>query len=149
MSKTNIQTLFSQLFNSFPNMEWTATALRLTGGNVIGIEMDVTGRQDQTWFQDVNFGSPPLSQIQQSDIDQAIANRKSMNIPAFAVFTFDGSAQFLVQNLAIYFDRYKTMDQLAPVGFATIDRPQGSHPHKPTHGPFGVAAGKRVTFTID
>jgi len=148
VGRAAIQTLFGQLFKSFQNMVWTATALRLKEGNVIGIELDVTGRHDREWFQGDPFGSPPFSQIQQGNIDPHPGNRRTMNIPAFAVFTFDGSANCLVQNLALYFDRYKLMDQLAPIGFGTIDLPQGSHPHS-ADGPFRAAGGKRVTITLD
>ena len=114
-----IKKLFNQLLVvSFPDMAWMpANPLRPTDGSTIAVEIDVTGIQISSWFQDL-FKSDPLSQIDHETIAGLIQSNQAnqMDIPACAVFTFD--AKYCVQQLAIYLDRYKMMDQLAPKGWS-------------------------------
>jgi hypothetical protein len=144
----SIQKLFTQLLTiSFPDMAWTpASALRMTDGNTIAVEVDVTGTQQAEWFQD-NFKSHPLSQIDATTIANLPTNNKT-DIPACMVFTFDG--HYKVQQLAIYMDRYKLMDDLAPKGWRKILLPEKKHPITGAHvAEYGPAHGKRITITID
>jgi hypothetical protein len=128
-------------------MAWTpANALRMTDGDTIAVEVDVTGTQQHTWFQD-NFKSHPLSQIDETTIVNLPSSNK-MDIPACMVFTFDG--QHKVQQLAIYMDRYKMMDDLAPKQWNKILLPEKKHPIAGA-GPVTAipAHGKRITIIID
>lgn len=128
-NRISIEKLFIQLLNkTFPDMTWTpANKLRMTDGNTIAIEVDVTGTQKATWFQD-NFKSLPLSQIDEVTISSLAANSKynKMLIPACMVFTFDEN--YKIQQLAIYMDRYKMMDDLAPEEWTNILLPAKKHP---------------------
>jgi hypothetical protein len=148
-NRASIQKLFTQLLTkSFPDMAWTpANALRMTDGNTIAVEVDVTGTQEAEWFQD-NFKSHPLSQIDEATIANLPSNNK-MDIPACMVFTFDG--QYKIQQLAIYMDRYKMMDDLSPKQWRRILLPEKKHPHvgaaRVTE--YGPAHGKRITIIID
>ena len=114
-NRDNIQTLFVQLLNkTFPDMAWTpADQLRMTDGNTVAIEVDVTGTQHDTWFQD-KFKSHPLSQIDGPTLAELSSNNKKnkMDIPACMVFTFNDQGK--IQQLAIYMDRYRMMQHLAP-----------------------------------
>jgi hypothetical protein len=145
-----IQKLFTQLLTiSFPDMAWTpANPLRMTDGNTIAIEVDVTGTQQAEWFQD-NFKSHPLSQIDDATIANLPAFNKMDKIPACMVFTFDGN--FKVQQLAIYIDRYKMMDDLSPKQWRRILLPEKKHPPvsagRATE--FGPAHGRRITIIFD
>jgi hypothetical protein len=133
-NRASIQKLFTQLLTTtFPDMAWTpANKLRMTDGTTIALEVDVTGTQQAAWFQD-NFKSPPLSQIDELTIASQLSNNK-MVIPACMVFTFD--RQHKIQQLAIYMDRYKMMDDLAPREWTSILLPEKTHP---------IAAAPRVT----
>jgi hypothetical protein len=147
-NRASIQKLFTQLLTtSFPDMAWTpATALRMTDGNTIAVEVDVTGTQEAEWFQD-NFKSHPLSQIDEATIANLSSNNK-MDIPACMVFTFDG--QFKIQQLAIYMDRYKMMDDLSPKQWRRILLPEKKHPIVAARvTEYGPAHGKRITIIID
>ena len=145
-----ITKLFNQLLVvSFPDMAWTpANALRLTDGSTIGVEIDVTGIQISSWFQD-SFKSDPLSQIGDETIAGLIQSDQAnqMDIPACAVFTFD--AKYCVQQLAIYLDRYRMMDQLAPKGWSKIRLPKKTHPGAVRVSEVGPTAGRRITITIE
>jgi hypothetical protein len=145
----NIKKLFDKLLtDAFPDMAWTpASTLRMAEGNTIALEVDVTATQKGEWFQD-NFKSHPLSQIDATTIANLSSNNQ-MDVPACMVFTFDGS--YKIQQLAIYMDRYKMMDDLAPKGWRKILLPEKKHPfvgaaHVAEYGP---AHGKRITITID
>jgi hypothetical protein len=147
-NRANIQKLFTQLLTTtFPDMAWTpANALRMTDGNTIAVEVDVTGTQQAEWFQD-NFKSPPLSQIDEATIANLPKNNQ-MDVPACMVFTFDG--QFKVQQLAIYMDRYKMMDDLAPKEWRRILLPEKKHPARAARvTEQGSDHGKRITIIID
>jgi hypothetical protein len=101
-----IHTLFHQLFTSFPDIVFApANGLQLTDGNTIAIEATLsTGVQVAQWFQD-KLASPPLSPI--------VPDKKhhSDYLPVCAVFTFDKNSG-LIQNLALYFDRWKLAKDL-------------------------------------
>jgi hypothetical protein len=143
----SIQKLFTQLLTkSFPDMAWTpANTLRMTDGNTIAVEVEVTGTQQAEWFQD-DFKSPPLSQIDEATIANLSSNNQ-MDIPACMVFTFDG--QYKVQQLAIYMDRYKMMDDLAPKQWRRILLPEKKHPLAGAAHVAEYAHGKRITIIID
>jgi hypothetical protein len=148
----NIRILFTQLLKTtFPDMAWTpANELRLTDGNNIAVEVDVTGTQQAAWFQD-KFKSPPLSEISQDVVRNLAPNNNKMCIPACMVFTFDG--QYKIQQLAIYMDRYRMMDELAPREWTSIRLPEKTHPQ--IHAIAGVATestpahGRKITITIE
>jgi hypothetical protein len=141
----HIRKLFTRLLViSFENMAWTpANDLRMRDGDTIAVEVDVTAKHVREWFTD-SFRSPPLSHIDQAAIDALGASKKSMNVPACAVFTFDGNHE--IRQLAIYMDRYRMMDQLAPSHWTHVGLPEGTHPPR---GPVGEARGRRITITIE
>jgi len=145
----NIRILFTQLLKTtFPDMAWTpANNLRMTDGNTIAVEVDVTGTQQAAWFQN-KFKSLPLSQIDQDTVNRLAPNNNKMDIPACMVFTFDGD--YKVQQLAIFMDRYKMMDDLAPKEWTSIRLPEKTHP---IDGAAGVTEsrpgrGRLITITI-
>jgi hypothetical protein len=150
-----IRKLFNQLLKvSFHDMAWRpANALRLTEENTIAVEMDVTAKHVREWFQDESK-SPPLSQIAQHAIDGLGAHKKTMEIPACAVFTFDGNHR--IKQLAIYIDRYKMMHQLAPAHWTDIELPEDAFrppsPRIPTQrsaAQTSAGLGRRVTIVIE
>src|SRR5581483_5182248 len=53
-NQPNIRKLFTQLLTTtFPDMAWKpANDLRMTDGDTIAVEVDVTGTQRAEWFQD-------------------------------------------------------------------------------------------------
>jgi hypothetical protein len=97
--------LFQQLFTSFPDIVFApANGLRLTDGNTTAVEATLsTGIQMAQWLPGGN-ASLPLSPI--------VPDKKhhSDYLPVCAVFTFDSGG--LIQNLALYFDRYKLATDL-------------------------------------
>ena len=146
----NIRILFTQLLKTtFPDMAWTpANNLRMTDGNTIAVEVDVTGTQQAAWFQN-KFKSLPLSQIDQDTVNRLAPNNNKMDIPACMVFTFDGN--YKIQQLAIYMDRYRIMDELAPREWTSILLPEKTHPRAGAAGATESrpAHGRRVVITID
>ena len=150
--RANIRTLFIQLLNTtFPDMAWKpANDLRMTDGSTIAVEVDVTGTQKAEWFQD-KFRSLPLSQIEEDTIRRLAPKYNIMDIPACMVFTFD--KDYRIQQLAIYMDRYRMMDQLAPKEWKTILLPEkrsavagtGAASVTETKTPHGM----KVTITIE
>ncbi len=144
--KSSIRKLFAQLLSiSFQDMAWTPAApLRLTDGNTIAVEIDVTAKHVREWFTD-SFKSPPLSHIDQATIDDLGANKRKMDIPACAVFTFGDDHR--VQQLAIYMDRYKMMDQLAPPGWTHIGLPKRAN--STAEAQSNATRGRRITITIE
>jgi hypothetical protein len=70
-----------------------------------------------------------------------------MDIPACAVFTFD--AKYRVQQLAIYLDRYRMMDQLAPKRWSKIRLPKKTHPGAVRVGELESTTGTKITITIE
>jgi hypothetical protein len=123
---TDVTTFFTQLFTSFPDMRWywpppsAPNAPRLTATNEIGVQMTVTGTYQAQWFQAPGQGQPnhfsqPLSQLPKNTVGSPLGARKGDNsgLPAFAVFTFDGSASCLIDQLQIYLDRYAMMQTIA------------------------------------
>jgi hypothetical protein len=126
--RENIKILFTQLLvTTFPDMAWTlANLLRMKDGNTIAVEVDVTATQRAAWFQDDRFKSPPLSQIDPSTVSSLGPNHNKMDLPACMVFTFDG--HYKIQQLAIYIDRFRIMDQLAPRQWTSILLPEPRYP---------------------
>jgi hypothetical protein len=145
-NRANIRILFTQLLKTtFPDMAWTpANNLRMTDGNTIAVEVDVTGTQQAAWFQN-KFHSFPLSQIDQDTVNRLAPNNNKMDIPACMVFTFDGN--YKIQQLAIYMDRYRIMDELAPREWTSILLPEKTHPRAGAAG--ATAHGRRITIFID
>jgi hypothetical protein len=92
--------LFQELFTSFPDLVFApANGLRLTDGNTIGIEATLsTGIQVAAWSPGGN-ASHPLSPIVPDK------KHRSDYLPVCAIFTFGGNC--LIQNLGLYFDRWK------------------------------------------
>lgn len=148
--RANIRILFTQLLKTtFPDMAWTpANDLRMTDGNTIAVEVDVTATQKTEWFQD-KFRSLPLSQIEEDTIRSLAPKYNKMDIPACMVFTFDGN--YRIQQLAIYMDRYRMMDQLAPAEWKTIRLPEKRDAMSGTASvtETKTAHGRRVTIIID
>jgi hypothetical protein len=146
----DIKKLFKQLLETtFPDMAWMpASPLQMTDGNTIAIEVDVTGTQKSEWFQD-KFRSLPLSQIDEETIRKLAPKYNSMKIPACMVFTLDGHHK--IQQLAIYMDRYKMMDELAPKEWRTIRLPEKRSAMAGTASvtETKTTQGMRVTITID
>jgi hypothetical protein len=72
-----------------------------------------------------------------------------MKIPACMVFTLDGHHK--IQQLAIYMDRYKMMDELAPKEWTTIRLPSTRSAMAGTASvtETKTTQGMRVTITID
>lgn len=69
----------------------------------IAIQTWLTGTHHENWFGVGHpHHSPPLSDIE--------ATGKRTNLPACAVFTFDGSGRIV--HMAIYLDRYRMAQQL-------------------------------------
>jgi hypothetical protein len=148
----NIRILFTQLLKTtFPDMAWTpANNLRMTDGNTIAVEVDVTGTQQAAWFQN-KFKSLPLSQIDQDTVNRLAPNNHEMKLPACMVFTFDENHK--IQQLAIYIDRYRIMDELAPREWTSILLPEKTHPRAgaagATESRSRPAHGRRITIIID
>jgi hypothetical protein len=96
-----IHILFTQLFTSFPDVVFApANALQLTDGNTTAIEATLsTGIQVAQWFQG-KLASAPLSPIVPD------GKHRSDYLPVCAVFTFEKHSG-LIQNLGLYFDRFK------------------------------------------
>jgi hypothetical protein len=126
--RVNIGVLFTHLFHVFPDIVFApANGLRPTDGNTIAIEAILnTGKQPvgRQWNPG-GHPSPPMSPIVPD------GTRESNNLPVCAVFTFDTNSS-LIQNLALYFDRWK-MAMGAPADPA-LGRPavpglwDGAHP---------------------
>jgi hypothetical protein len=148
--RNSIEKLFIQLLNTtFPDMAWKpANPLRMTDGDNIAIEVDVIATQHATWFQD-KFRSLPLSQIEEDTIRRLAPKHNTMDIPACMVFTFD--SDYKIQQLAIYMDRYKMMDQLAPKEWKAILLPEQRGALSGTAGvtETKTGPGRRVTITIE
>ncbi|MBV9460189.1 MAG: nuclear transport factor 2 family protein [Bradyrhizobium sp.] len=149
-NRANIRILFTQLLKTtFPDMAWKPeNNLRMTDGNTIAVEVQVTGTQQATWFQD-KFKSPPLSQIDHDTVHRLAPNNNKMDIPACMVFTFDGRHK--IQQLAIYMDRYKMMDQLAPREWTSILLPEKTHPIAAAGGVTvaGPTPGRKIMIMIE
>jgi hypothetical protein len=102
----HIGVLFQQLFASFPDIVFApANGLQLTDGNTTAIEATLsTGNQIARWLPG-GHASAPLSPIVPD------GRHSSQYLPVCAVFTFD-TGSGLIQNLALYFDRWKLAKDL-------------------------------------
>lgn len=159
--RSAVSMFFQQLFTTFRNMQWTypptslphAPQLFSQDGNTIGFQMDVMGIFQAPWFDSASgHASPPLSQLGQPTF-LALGKRRgsSGGVPAFAVFTFDGSAQYLIKQIAIYMDRYAMMQSITHAGgwkpdAAAFDVVQSAERQTITAG---AAHQRRITITID
>jgi hypothetical protein len=142
-------------------MQWTwppaampAAPMLSDGANTFGFQMDVTGTFEAPWFDSTSgFASQPLSQLG-SGTHRHLGKRtgNAEGVPASAVFTFDGGAQFLIKQIAIYMDRYALMQSITK-------GPGDWTPHAPAHDIIrsmerdgqAIAGehGRRLTITID
>lgn len=104
--QNNIGVLFTHLFQCFPNVVFApANGLQLDDGNTIAIEATLsTGMQRQRWAPGGNPSAPISTVIPDG-------HHQSQNLPVCAVFTFDSNSS-LIQNLALYFDRWKMAQDL-------------------------------------
>jgi len=99
--QARINDLFTQLFTSFPQLQFSPIKTRLYSGSGDKIAIQarlVTGPHVARWFQHPSgLKSKPISDIPPTG--------KASNLPACAVFGFDVSD--CITNISIYFDRYK------------------------------------------
>jgi hypothetical protein len=110
----DVEDLWTQLFTTFPDdikLTEIPPRTRSTGGpTTIMVQTRLEGTHKHDWFSHAHrpghkdHHSPPLS-----GLPVAHPNKK-MDLPACAVFTFDGSD--LITKLSIYFDRYRMAKQL-------------------------------------
>ena len=102
----DIKKLWKQLFVTFPD-DFSLTQVpprgySNAGPDTILVQTRLGGTHKADWFEPYNDDhySPPLSGLP--------VQKKSMNIPACAAFTFDGNvAPAKITKVAIYFDRYR------------------------------------------
>jgi len=121
VGQSAIQMLFQQLFMCFNPLRladigapWMTSSDNATSA----VRLTLSGTQTGAWFAQGNPGgtgySLPLSEIRH--IPQGPA---TSTIPACAVFTFDQGD--LINELAFYMDRYKTMRDLQPQNLTSFD----------------------------
>jgi hypothetical protein len=155
--RADVTTLFTQLFASFPDMQWTqlAGSQRLTATSEIGIRMTVTGTFTNPWFNTASgHVSPPLSQLGHgTGLKLGKFRGGAPGLPAFAFFAFN--AGYKIQQLAIYMDRYAMMQSITAAGGW---KPDALAYDAPAHAParcwpgdlrIGEARGRRITITIE
>jgi hypothetical protein len=111
-----VKLVLKQIITSFPHITFqpvpdAATAVYCSSGNTIMVQASFsTGKHQKPWF---HFGhsaySKPLSDIEPDNSQNAF-------IPACAVFTFSPPPPppFLINNLAIYMDRWQMAVDLWP-----------------------------------
>jgi hypothetical protein len=112
--KKKVTKLFNRFFNAFDDLTLAPLGgqvllLTSTDGNTIAIQLTITGTHGDWWFPPGDkdkFYSKPLSDIAPANITL------NPGIAACAVFTF--GANSLVNQLAMYLDRYKFIEQLSP-----------------------------------
>jgi hypothetical protein len=127
VGKADVAIFFKQLFTTFHDMQWTwppaampAAPMLSDGANTFGFQMDVTGTFEKPWFPATSaHHSLPLSQLT-SGTHRHLGKRRGNadGVPASAFFTFDGSAQFHIKQIAIYMDRYAMMQSITNGGWA-------------------------------
>jgi hypothetical protein len=146
-----------------PRLTWTGTTMGKTTGE-IGIQMTVTGNYRKKWFQPPpdstmrDHSSKPLSQLDDDPYGGPLGKIRgdAGGLPAFAVFSFDGSSQ--IRQLQIYLDRYALMQSItAQPGDWDPDadafdasafdaaRQSAKQERRVIHG----AKGRRITITIE
>jgi hypothetical protein len=91
--QVELTNFFTQLFTTFPDMQWKDLSPRLTAPNEIGIQMNVTGSYAAQWFQHKqgtkSHFSLPLSQLPNTPGNPLGRFALDTNgLPAFAVFFF-------------------------------------------------------------
>jgi hypothetical protein len=158
--KSDIGTFFLQLFTTFHDMQWTwppaaipAAPMLSDGANTFGFQMDVTGTFEKPWFSHASgFASQPLSQLG-TGTHQHLGKKRGNagGVPACAVFTFDGTAQFLIKQIAIYMDRYAMMQSITNAGGWTPDAAAFDIVQSIGHAGQVVVGepGRRITITIE
>jgi hypothetical protein len=165
-----VSALLKQLFITFKDLQWIcpppsmATAPFMTSSdlNTISFQMDVTGTFQAPWFNTASgHSSPPLSQLG-AGTNLKLGRRRGDNsgLAANAVFTFDGTANFLIKQIAVYMDRYAMMQSITKnPGDWVPDAPaydviQSSAPYRrliEKEYEQGSSAGhsRRINITID
>jgi hypothetical protein len=103
-----IYSLFTGLYQSFPHLVLRyPTGRRPEDGNTVAVEaLLTTGVQNQQWAPPGAAASPPISHIVPSG-----AKGGSVDLPLCAVFLFYPGTG-LIQNLALYFDRWQMAKDL-------------------------------------
>jgi hypothetical protein len=161
--QTDVRSLFSQLFQSFLNMQWTQYTPRGAAAPVwlyskqgvapseIGIQMTVTGTWQSPWFDNASgHASQPLSQLAQGT-GLPLGRRRGDNsgLPAFAVFIFNN--QYLIQQLQIYTDRYAMMQSITQLHGWDPDAPAYDAPHAIEYirRKIGAEHRRHIKITID
>jgi|HubBroStandDraft_4_1064222.scaffolds.fasta_scaffold274850_1 hypothetical protein len=141
---------FTQLFQTFPDMQWRDLSPRLTATNEIGIQMDVVGTYSGQWFQHPSpeskrqtHHSLPLSQLPHNVRGNSLGKSASHHngLPAFAIFSFQ-ERTFKIQQLQIYLDRYAMMESIG-LDWTPKGRSAGATQSVRT------SSGRRVTITIE
>jgi hypothetical protein len=127
IGKDAVRELFEKLVDSFPEDLSLKEVLDDGDGRLysadgkrtqIGVRTMLTGTLKRAWFPwrgkgvkaKQSYYSKPLSDIRVYESDY-----RSMEIPAFAVFTFDAPNEASrVSRWSLYLDRYKMMTDLSP-----------------------------------
>lgn len=106
--QAGIYSLFTGLYQSFPHLVLTyPTGRRPEDGNTVAVEAYLTtGVQNRKWNPPGANPSAPIS-----DIEPSGAKAGSVNLPLCAVFLFYPGTG-LIQNLALYFDRWQMAKDL-------------------------------------
>jgi hypothetical protein len=110
--RTPITNLFTALNRSFPGLVLTyPNQKRPADGNTVAVEASLdTGAQNADWHPVGAPRSPPISTIAHAPHAKP---HGSHNLPVCAIFTFDPTpGSDLIQNLALYFDRYRMAKDL-------------------------------------
>jgi hypothetical protein len=118
--RTRIQRIFHRLFASFEGTLLfdpldASPYLQSIDGSTVSVRITITGTQTGTWF-------PPGDADASLPFSALPSAGKPSTIAACAVFTFDGTP--LIQQLALYMDRYKLMSDLQPEDLTTKFNPK-------------------------
>jgi hypothetical protein len=117
-----IQNLFQQLFTCFNPLTFTAIDaspyMQSQNGSTIAVRLTLIGTQMGPWFSQGNPGGLGYS-LPLSEIGPVAKGRATSTIAACAVFTFDSGN--LINELALYMDRYKLMRDLQPANGTSFD----------------------------
>lgn len=122
VGRTPIQTLFQQLFTCFNPLTFIPIDLspymKSADGLTIAVRLTLKGTQKGAWFAHGNPGGAGYS-LPLSEIGPIAKGSATSPIPACAVFTFDSGN--LINELALYMDRYKLMRDLQPQNGSSFD----------------------------
>jgi hypothetical protein len=125
-----VRKVFNRLFNAFPDVQLMPISgspnppfplLTSSDGNTIALQVTMTGTHQDWWFSRADadrFYSKPLSDI--APTNQTLSQDPNYPVAACAVFTFNGTSH-LVNQLAMYLDRYKFIENLSPGQGTTLN----------------------------